>query len=432
MPHQQADRFGQIISTSSDSAAAAYIAGIDLQMTACPGAAGKLAVAIAEDPDFALAHIAMARALQMQGDAESAAQSIARAQALAPSLGEREQSHIRVLSKAVTGDGPRALHGLKAHMREYPRDGFILSLTTGVYGLLGFSGAADHHQQQRDLLEELAPYWGEDWWFIGYRGWAHVETGNAAWGAPLIEKSLATGPVNGNAAHARAHAFYEMGQTGEGMDFLDRWLPAYAQAGSLYPHLSWHLALFALREGEPGKAATLYDERFKPSLGKQPPFFTIVDAGAFNWRCLLRGLRRPEDDIRETADYAARHFSTPGIGFANVHAAYAFAAAGDSAALESHLAGTARLANAAVHPSARVVDSICRGIARFAAEDYDGAIAHLEAAMPELPRIGGSHAQRDGVLETLICACLRAGKTQKAEALLAGRLGLRSIWSKAA
>lgn len=55
------DRYGIPLSTNSAEAAQAYRDGIDLMLSAWPGAAEAFDRAIAADPDFALAHIARAR-----------------------------------------------------------------------------------------------------------------------------------------------------------------------------------------------------------------------------------------------------------------------------------------------------------------------------------------------------------------------------------
>jgi hypothetical protein len=54
------DRYGLALSTSSE-AAAAYRDGIDLMLSAWPGAEEAFDAAIAADSDFALAHAARAR-----------------------------------------------------------------------------------------------------------------------------------------------------------------------------------------------------------------------------------------------------------------------------------------------------------------------------------------------------------------------------------
>ena len=54
------DSRGLPLSTASERAAERYRHGIDLLLSAWPGAAEALEEAIAADPDFALAHVARA------------------------------------------------------------------------------------------------------------------------------------------------------------------------------------------------------------------------------------------------------------------------------------------------------------------------------------------------------------------------------------
>jgi hypothetical protein len=60
------DRFDPPITSASVAAVDDYVAGVDLLLSANPGAEQRLARTVANDPDFALAHIAHARLLQLQ------------------------------------------------------------------------------------------------------------------------------------------------------------------------------------------------------------------------------------------------------------------------------------------------------------------------------------------------------------------------------
>ena len=62
------DRYGLAVSTGSPAARDAYIEGVDLLLTVYPGANAAFDRAIAADPNFALAHIGKARALQLSGN----------------------------------------------------------------------------------------------------------------------------------------------------------------------------------------------------------------------------------------------------------------------------------------------------------------------------------------------------------------------------
>jgi hypothetical protein len=44
-------------------------------------------------------------------------------------------------------------------------------------GFWASAGGAIITRRSLRLLEELAPHWGDDWWFLGYLGWAYIETG---------------------------------------------------------------------------------------------------------------------------------------------------------------------------------------------------------------------------------------------------------------
>src|SRR6266446_8460571 len=169
------DRFGLSLSTVSAEAAASYVAGLDLLLSANVGAEVELERAVAADPNFALAHIARARMLQLRARMPEAKAAATQARALCERVTPRERQHIDAIALAVDGAATEALAMVRSHASEYPQDALPLSLALGVFGLLGFSGR--RHEAQLALLEKLAPHWSDDWWFLGYLGWAYIETG---------------------------------------------------------------------------------------------------------------------------------------------------------------------------------------------------------------------------------------------------------------
>ena len=92
------DRFDLRVATASQQACDNYVAGVDLLLSANPGADERLAAAIAADPEFALAHIARARLLQLQARMPEARQAAARAQALSNRASTREARHIDTIA----------------------------------------------------------------------------------------------------------------------------------------------------------------------------------------------------------------------------------------------------------------------------------------------------------------------------------------------
>ncbi len=244
------DRFDLPVTCAAAAAVEDYVAAVDLLLSAWPGAEARLDRALAADPDFALAQIARARLLQLQARMPEAKAAAGRAQSIADRVTARECRHIEAIALSINGAAGDALALVHEHVAEYPRDALPLSLALGVFGLLGFSGRRDHHEAQLTLLEELAPHWGEDWWFLGYLGWAYIETGEVIKGTGLVERSLAGNLRNAHAAHQRVHGFFESGDANNGAGFIENWLKGYDRAGHLHCHLSWHLALFELARGD--------------------------------------------------------------------------------------------------------------------------------------------------------------------------------------
>jgi tetratricopeptide (TPR) repeat protein len=420
------DRFDLPVTSASAEAIELYVAAVDLLLSANPGADKLLERATDCDPDFALAHIARARLLQLQARMPEAREAAARAQALSGRLKARERRHVEAIALAIEGSAAQALALVRAHAAEYPRDALPLSLALGVFGLIGFSGRLDHHEAQLALLQELAPQWGDDWWFLGYLGWAYIETGEVAVGTRLVERSLAGNPRNAHAAHQRAHGFFEIGDAEGGAKFIGAWLPEYARSGHLHCHLSWHLALFELARGNAGRAREIYLDSIRPSVAESAPMLSLADSASFLWRWRFYSAAPPlEDEWAEVAAHARRHFPHAGLAFADLHAGLAEAATSDADGLEGRIAGLHRLLADGRQPPGEVAPALCAGPAALARGDNKEAARILEAAMAELPRIGGSHAQREVFKDSLIVACLRSDQFVKAERLLGARLSRR-------
>ena len=126
------DRFDLPITSASAEAVGDYVAAVDLLLSANPGAEQRLARASANDPDFALAHIANARLLQLRGRMPEARAAAARAEALRDRVSLREKGHLDAIAAAVRGSATEALDLVRSHAAVYPRDAMPLSLALGV------------------------------------------------------------------------------------------------------------------------------------------------------------------------------------------------------------------------------------------------------------------------------------------------------------
>ncbi|MFT0183203.1 tetratricopeptide repeat protein [Pseudomonas benzopyrenica] len=421
------DRYDLPLSTFSAHAAERYQAGVDLLLSLWLGAAEALDEAIAADPDFALALAARARLQLIDNQAGAAREAIARAQRLVERRGtERERSHVQVLQRLIAGESAQALQDALAHADRWPRDILILGLPLGAFGLLAFSGRADHDQARVDLCERHARHFAaDDWWFLTYRGWSLGENGEVVRGRTLTERALELRRHNVNAAHALTHVLHESGDSPAAQALIAGWLPEYPHHGTLHGHIAWHGALVALEQGDSQGALDLYQRFVAPAASTAGPLNRVSDNASFLWRLGLYGHEVPADLWQATAASASGLFQQPGLAFADVHMALIAAATGDRQALEERVAGLeARLCDGTLS-AGPVVPLLCRALLAFADEDYDGCARLLEPLRTDVARIGGSGAQREVIEDTLLVALLRGGDHTKAGVLLDERLHRR-------
>jgi len=422
-----ADRYGLPVSTTSVSATAAYAAGADCVLAAVTGAGEHLEQAIGDDPEFALAHIALARARFLEADVRSARDSATRARELAGRATARERSHVNAIALAIEGRPVDALAATRSHLIEFPRDAMVLAPATGVFGLVGFSGHQDREADLYDLLRNLAAHYGDDWWFSSVLAFAACECGHLDEARKLIDKSLTANPRSAHGAHIRAHVHYETGEMAEALRFLDGWMPSYDRRGLMHCHLSWHAALCALALGHLDRAWSVYRADVRPGGAWGPPINVASDASSFLWRCELAGQTRDTDSWREVREYTQRYFPKAGLAFIDVHAALACTADGDAAAYERLLNEIRERIGASKYPAGSVVLLIAQGLTAYVEGAFSMAISLLEQALPQTVRIGGSRAQRDLVEDTLLAAYLQAGRPAEAAALVARRIDRQPI-----
>ncbi|MEO0359532.1 MAG: tetratricopeptide repeat protein [Pseudomonadota bacterium] len=407
------DGYGEAVSTASAAARDAYVDGVERFLAASPGVEPAFQSAADADPDFALAQIGLARFRQVMGRGPEIAAPLAAARA-AVGLTEREASHVAALGLLLEGRGAEAYPAIRAHLADHPRDAMVAQTCCGVFGLIGFSGRPGREAEQLAFTASLLPHYGEDPWFLGQHAFAEMEAGRHRPAADAIEKALAGAPRNANNAHIRSHLHYETGEAAAGYAYIRDWMAGYDRGGALHTHISWHVALWALEQGDEDALWRVVKADVAPGAASGPPLNVLTDAAAILYRAALAGLTPPPTLWREISAYASRMFPKPGLAFADMHAALAHAMAGEGEALR-------RLVRDAAGPVADLVRETAEGFGAFAAGRWAEAAAHLTAAMADHARLGGSRAQRDLLEFALAAALLRDGKEVEARRLIALR-----------
>ena len=420
------DRYGLALSTNSSDAAAAYRNGVDLMLSAWPGAAEAFDRAIAADGEFALARVARARMHTIYQQSEAARKQAARARdAVARRGTEREKGHVETLALAAGGNLPAALASALKHLESFPRDAVVLSLPLGAFGLFAFSGMADHDQARQDLCERYASHYGQDWWFLTNYGWSMTENGQVAKGRAMTERGFDKRRANAHGAHALLHAMFEDGSVDDADRLVTQWIGGYDRTGLLYGHIFWHQALGALEVGDTAKALSIYTNVLSPPLNPAPPLNVMSDCAALLWRLLAYGHAVPAQLWRDAESYATTHFPRASLPFVEMHMALLAAATHNTTALDERLSAIEqRLADGKL-PAGPVVPAICRALRAFADENFSASVRELEGVLADVVRIGGSHAQREIIEDTFIVALIRSGELPRARKMLDLRLHRR-------
>ena len=152
----------------------------------------------------------------------------------------------------------------------------------------------------------------------------------------------------------------------------------------------------------------------------------LADAASFfgRWR-FYEAFPPLDNEWVDVVAHAQRHFPRASLAFADLHAALAEAATGDEAGVQRRVAGLQSLDRDGRLPPGEVAPALAAGAAALCRGDNAEAARMLEAALVDLPRIGGSHAQREVFEDSLIVAYLRSGQSTKAASLLRSRVGRR-------
>ncbi len=413
------DRYGLTVTTSSPAAFDRFQDGMDRLLAYEPGAEDCFTAALAADEHLALAHVGLALLAAVQGDGATARAAAGRARETAAGSTRREQRHADAVHAFVAGETARGLALVDEHVAEFPRDAMLVNQASSAIAL---AGRRDREEHRVAFLERLAPAYGEDWWFQSALAFTYHEVDRFEESRRLSEASLRQYPRNASAAHNLAHIAFETLDIAAGSAFLDDWMAGYDRRAHFHCHLAWHQAMFALHEGRHAQALAIFE---RDILAASNPRSTMTDGTALLWRVRLDAASPAALPWRALADIAGR-VSRPGYLFGECHAALAYAACGDQAALEKLMEGLRALDAKGSPIAGRVVLPLVQGTAAFAAGDFAGALAHFEPVEGEMHRIGGSHAQWELFEETMVVCYLELARHDDALRLVRRRLARRA------
>ena len=229
------------------------------------------------------------------------------------------------------------------------------------------------------------------------------------------------------AIHAVAHVMEMQARHEEGAQWMARWRPHWGEGNGFAGHLGWHEALFALETLDHAAALAPFDRYLNP----QATEITLqrVDAASLLWRLQLQGADVGDRWKSLLAGWQLDAASAGLSAFNDMHALLALIGAGEigrAAAWTQATLAAAEKRSGWNHEVMRDVGApLMRGLVAFAAGRYDAAAEAIHRVRPISARLGGSHAQRDVIDQTLLAAAARGSGKTAGRALLNERIVAR-------
>lgn len=318
----------------------------------------------------------------------------------------RERAHADALNHWCGGDLAAAGVIWDAITASWPTDVLALKLAHFAHFYAGDAGA------MRASLARALPAWRPTMpgygHILGSYAFALEECGDYAAAERAGRDAVARDATDVWSTHAVAHVMEMQGRTQDGITWLTA---ASAHWGAINPfvgHVWWHLALFHLDRGAIDAGLALYDRIWPPASEE---YLDLCNAASLLLRVEQDG-GAVGDRWAALADKARGRLGENLLDFAEAHYALAIAATGEPA--------PAKL---------ETLREPARSCARAAFLARQGrhreAMALLQAAMPDLAKLGGSHAQRDLFERMLIAEAIAAGRRDVARERLAARLAAR-------
>ena len=412
----RSDHRGQFVTGASDKALDRFEDALVVVQRYVGDPFAPLDEALADSPDFAMAH-ALKAYLFLCG---SEAAGVGRAQEIIPALRktaktDREKLHLVAIESYATGDFEGATERLEDILIAHPRD--VVALQQ-AHLLDFYRGDA---RNLRDRVARVRHAWSGT--LPGYHAvlamhaFGLEECGDYARAEEIGRAAIDLEPRDTWAQHAVAHVMEMQGRRADGIRWM-RERERYWSPDSFFAvHNWWHLALYHLDLDSVTEALDIYDTQIW--RGASGVALDMVDASAMLWRMHLRGI-----DLAGRWSAVAEAWAPTACdgwyAFNDVHAMMAFVGAGRWDLADRQLLTLRRRVerNGTNQMMTRDVGlPLARALYAFGRGDYSTAVSLLRPLRSIANRFGGSHAQRDLIDQTLIAAADRAGQSLLADAL---------------
>lgn len=399
------------------------IAGLDRMTAAFLGYtndAGAVLDAARADPGCVAAQAWSAALMMFMENATAAQQAqpyLAAARAGLDRATPREALLTAAIGAWVEGDLDRALQLHEEIAARWPRD--VAAAKLGQYHAFNRGDA----RRLRDLALVILPANTENGFVHGMLAFGHEQCRELGLAERLGRRAVELNRQDPWAHHAVAHVLDSQGRIDEGIAWMEEFAPTWERCNSfMYTHNWWHTALFMIDRDDHAGALRLYDTRV---WGRWKEYSQDqIGAVALLARLELRGVD-VGDRWADVADHLETRTADTVNGFLCWHYVYGLARAGRDAAAAEMLGAIESAAATRRGVWSELVLPVAQGLVAHARGRWAETVAALGPRLGRLHEAGGSHAQRDLLVQIHLDALLRAELWDEARAHWARRLARR-------
>lgn len=415
------DSQGLEVTTNASEAIAAIDAFVE-QSLSYGNNAEVILKAIAADPGCALANAHAAAhylSLECSTARRQALPYLEAAKKYRATANEREQIYVSAIEAWAIGDIEQAIAYHEAIAKKFPHDLASVQRAQYHYFYLG------DWQGLLRVAEAVLAANHENHYIHGMLAFGLEQCHRLQEAEDVGRRAVEMSRHDPWAHHAVAHVMEMQGRFDEGIAWMESLADTWENCNSLlYTHNWWHVALYYLEKEEIQKVLNLYDtciwgRAWKDSSKDQ------VGAISLLLRLELRGI-----DVGKRWEELGTHLTARihehALPFQDLHYIYALARAGKTELVNEMLFSMQAYARRRLpylqKTWVEVAIPAARGMIAHARGDWERAISELRRTLPDLHKLGGSHAQRDLFEQVYLDAWLRAEQNHVALRLLEKRV----------
>ena len=420
------DDFGPALTGSDAAAIARYDSALGKLLLLRNDPVAEVDAATAIDPGLVMGHV-LKGLLCVLGTEKAllpeARAALALARAAADGATAREQGHIAALAAWIDGRFHDAGACWEQVLVAQPDD--VLAMFAAHQGDFFLGQSSELRDRVARRLPDIARGGALEGHYLGMWAFGLEEMGDYRAAESAARQALACEPRNAWATHALVHVMEMTHRVDEGIDFLTSTAPQWADDSFFAVHNWWHLALYHADRQQWPQVLGVYDQHIRGS--DSAVVLDMIDASALLWRLMLQGVD-VGDRWQGLVEVWEPQIDRAWYVFNDCHAMMAFVGAGRDDLAQRLIAVLERGAqqpgdNAA---NTRAVGlPLARALQLYGQRQYLAAMQLLMPIRSIAARVGGSHAQRDLIAQTLIAAAERAKQGAVARALLNERLMLK-------